>query len=183
MSAHDIWAVGWIQDGEYNGTYALHWNGSRWHMSIQPRLRQGESGLLTTVAAGPQGDLWTGSDSGAVFHWSGYSWDRSAPTPAGKKFGRGVTTILPETPHDVSIGGDRIAHFDGHAWSVVANPVTANGTVEAMAGFGQDDIWAAGLVGSPTSLHATIEHWDGQAWAVAKLDSVPGNVRTPSCKD
>ena len=184
VNARDIWAVGVLQSGAYDGTYALHWNGAKWYTSIQPRLKVNETGWLDTVAASPAGDLWTGGASldsmtDALFHWTGYSWDRATVPAHSKIAGMSINAILPLTRNDVWAAGSAMAHFDGHAWSAVADPVTSKGEIYSLAALGAKDIWAVGSSSrDPYATSPAIEQWDGTRWTMKHV--APPSGKSPS---
>lgn len=68
-----------------------------------------------------------------------------------------------------------IEHWNGTAWSIVANPAVSGASAElhAVSAISDDDAWAAGIIGSGTgSLTAfdggssLIEQWNGGQWSI-----------------
>lgn len=56
-----------------------------------------------------------------------------------------------------------IEHGNGSAWTVVASPTAADGTLNALnavAAISSSDVWAVGMSGT----HTLAEHWNGGQW-------------------
>lgn len=171
-SPNDVWAVG--------NSAILHWDGSAWTSANMPLgfdLLAGNG-----VWGSSPNDVWAVGNvmdikslvvvSGAI-HWDGTTWS------AGPTAGMDVNAIWGSGPSDVwAVGGSwkwggagEIQHWNGTAWSSVANPVAGNvralGMLNGIWGSGPSDVWAVGWWqnGPPGADGAIILHWDGAVWS------------------
>ena len=105
VSTNDIWAVGdytgYITTTLVRNTLTEHWDGSAWSVVPSPNHTGGngdEGGSLSGVAVAGTYDVW------AVGWYQGYN------------------------PNNSNFDGTITEHWNGSAWSLVANPVPAGTT-------------------------------------------------------
>ena len=149
VSANDAWAVGNYSnsDGVFL-TLAEHWDGSSWSIVSTPNVGSVYDQLYGVSALGSD-DVWavgsTEGPSGRIHtlaeHWDGVSWTvvPTPPTPNQATSLAGVNVISPAnvwavgktttrgSSHRLRIRyttGTLIEHWDGHAWSIVPNPMS-----------------------------------------------------------
>ncbi len=128
-----------------------------------------------------------------ILHWSGASWsDVNVPQPSwtyrdemfnqpihiSGGFLQGVSASGPNDAWAVGYGVGPIAlHWNGARWSIVPTARLngqdpSRGRVAALMGVvavARDDAWAVGWQPSGGGEIPLVEHWDGQAWTVARL--------------
>lgn len=106
-------------------------------------------------------DMWVVGDQpgpgllqvGVIVHWDGTTWSEQSCEGC-----QGVLrAVWGLNNHDVWAAGDRLAHFDGTAWTTVPLPMEA--TVTALWSDAHDDLWV-GIDRKPGVLH-----WNGQTWS------------------
>jgi hypothetical protein len=95
-----------------------------------------------------------------------------------------VTAISPTDAW--AVGGDGsqlIEHFNGTSWSVVASPVSGDGTLESISAANADDIFAVGSVGEEHPNASTLQ-FNGTTWnAVANGPTGHDSVDAISATD
>jgi hypothetical protein len=106
-------------------------------------------------------DVWIVADLGVIAHWDGTT---TTITPSGTTSDLG--TIWGTGPNDLWAGGSCIndpnctgstmLHWDGTAWSTVAN-FPGKYDISQIWGFGANDVWAVSDFGD-------LFHFDGTAW-------------------
>jgi hypothetical protein len=167
ISAKDAWAVG--QQPSY-AALIEHWDGTQWSNVPAPS----NSSPLDAVSADSANDVWAVGGH-TVLHWSGAQWANIAlpsqnSNPVWDDTLLGVAALSASNVWVVggnppaSCGGTipvLIAHWDGHAWSLVPN--TPQGVLFGVSASGPSDVWAVGAY--PTLLM----HYNGQQWS-----QVPG---------
>ncbi|HEV2238848.1 MAG TPA: hypothetical protein VGR57_19470 [Ktedonobacterales bacterium] len=114
-----------------------------------------------------------------IEHWDGQAW-RIAPSPAFTQSAQINDLVALAADNAWAVGsqlaGDfehthgepLIEHWDGHAWTQVADDTAAypdSGSLNKIAALAPNDMWAAG----GTDL---IQHWDGGAWRVVAHPTV-----------
>ena len=144
-----------------SGTQSLHWDGSAWR--AVPSVPNGAN--LAAVAALSDGSVvgvGGGSTGPCAVRWSGTSWEPIVLPPAPSGGGR-LTDVAGMAPDDVwAVGVDADAshaltlHWDGTAWSYVADTGVSATGLTTVAVAGPDDVWAGG--------DALLQHWDGSVW-------------------
>ena len=144
--------------------------------------------VLSKAAIDPAGRDWVAGRTfmeSAVFvgYYEGGTW-HALPAPPT----RYVAAVHPLSLGDVWIvGGARLLHWDGAAWTVTPHPRVRGLDIRDVAAVAPDDVWAVGVrsgrlmrlpgdgVGERTRLHRPVMlHWDGQAWSVVRLPELPG---------
>jgi hypothetical protein len=143
-------------------------------------------GNLVTTVPNPQGGPRLVASRALAQRWDGTSW-------------RPVTVAQPATQHALlqsvadlgshdawAVGftgdvapdtsapsGGLVEHWEGTRWVIVATPGSSAETLNAVAGTGPDDVWAAGSMNlggpPPAGDSAFFEHFNGTSW-----QAVPG---------
>jgi len=102
-------------------------------------------------------DIWIVQDIiefTGVKHFDGAAW-HAEPFANGAR----LAAVFGTAHDDVWVGGNKLWHFDGVAWSEVANP---NMQIHAIGGSGARDIWIVGY--DTTTVMPSIRRWDGERW-------------------
>jgi hypothetical protein len=122
-----------------------------------------------------------------IEHWDGQTW-RITPGPTFTQSAQINDLVALAADNAWAVGnqlaGDfehthgepLIEHWDGHAWTQVADDIIAypdSGGLIKIAALAPNDIWAVG----GTDL---IQHWDGQAWQVVAHPALSGAAGTNS---
>ena len=182
VSATDVWAVGFYQNGVTFRTLLEHWDGQHWHYVPSPNSGAGEN-MLSGVAATSATDVWAVGTREAtsnsarrtlVEHWNGHTWS-VVPSPNAGSGGNLLADVSAISRTDAwAVGDDRVAfgsalalHWNGHTWAVVktVNPgdgerflfgVVARSRTQPLA-VGSDLI-------SGFQTRALAERWNGSAW-------------------
>jgi hypothetical protein len=135
--------------------------------------------LLSGVAMTSATDGWVAATAGVnALRFDGIGWN-SAPLPSASGQVPSLHDFTAVTPNDVWAAGTTgqrfvTEHWDGAQWSVVANSDTGSYDVlYAATAAATDDAWFVGQVGSPGSVAAFAQHWNGSGWT---SDPVPATV-------
>lgn len=171
-SPADAWAGGFTA----SGPLAEHWNGTAWQVTTMPTPADARE--LTSVFATSPGNAWAAgvgrepgySGGGFSFldHWNGSRWSLVSTTAPGTVLaslggtGAGDIWSLGST---ASPAGPLVEHFDGTAWSQVADPAAGGQNLAAMAALTPRDAWAMSGNG------LLVERWNGTAWR--RTDTAP----------
>jgi len=102
-------------------------------------------------------DIWVVDDLiefRGVRHFDGTAWHA---TPFDLR--AGLSAVFGTSRDDVWAGGAQLWHFDGRAWSQVAND---NMRIYAIGGSSARDIWIAGY--DARTVMPMIRRWDGARW-------------------
>ena len=175
----DAWAVGSATDYSPGGhALTYHWDGSAWR-SVRNSCGVG----LSEVAALGSNDVWAVGGTNTC-HWNGTRWTRfpAAPAPDGQS-GINLVDVTTVSTNDVWAVGlqysscgegqvcptGEIQHWNGSAWSHVANPVPVLYGIDAIAA---NDIYAVGLGYGPAILH-----YDGTSWVEVPSGTGAGELR------
>jgi hypothetical protein len=151
----------------------LRWTGKRWAAPV--RLPTSIQAAIAPSAT----QLWAFGDgiklgqAGYVAHFTGRAW-KHGPFPVS-----GMATAA-LSPRDLWVGGNLasgkpgIEHWDGHKWRATPVPDLGLGSpsivwVTGIAAIGPDDIWAGILALANGGLSGFVLHWNGKAWARARL--------------
>jgi hypothetical protein len=184
ISATDLWAVGFDNDGSVDRTVAAHYDGSRWSVVTTPNTGPSDDDRLHAVAALASNDVWavgdaknSGIDHSLVEHWDGNAWS-IVPDAGGTTALSGVAAI---TTTDVWAVGTAtmttgpmpvIEHWDGTSWTAFSAPPGSDGvTLEGLAVAGTTDVWALGTNGS----NSVAWEFNGVGW-VDRSPSVAGTL-------
>jgi hypothetical protein len=199
ISATNVWAVG------RNDGFMLteHWNGQRWSSTGMPAGPCGnfESNCnLTGVSADSASDViavgtavlnmpggWT--PAALAYRWNGSAW-QTLPVPSGfsyttlqhvKAFSPANTWAI-GTGFSGSLSIATAAHWDGTSWTQVSTGFSTplSLTMNAIAGSGPNDIWAAGQSQSSgyhnKVRHSVLLHYDGTSWSQVTVPDTGGLV-------
>ncbi|MFZ0667678.1 MAG: hypothetical protein WAM97_18155 [Acidimicrobiales bacterium] len=140
----EAWAVGTYADKEaLDAPLAEHWDGSAWSQASVPQPT-GQQAKFNAVDDLAPDDAWAVGTS-----FSG----GAGATPAGLTL---------------------IEQWNGTTWTILPSPNGATGTpgdtnlLDAIAGTGPDDLWAAGWVlnNKLNILTLLFEHWNGTSWSL-----------------
>jgi hypothetical protein len=192
-AAGDACASGCGRSSETDRTLILRWDGVSWSQTASPS--PGSTASLYGVSAGPGDSAWavgyTGTSSGAgrtlILRWDGAAWSRAAsPSPGRDALLLGVSAGPGSTAWAVGDAcmsgcGTRLAvyrmlimHWDGKAWSLVADPgLGGDAYLYGVSAGPGDNTWAVGYVctsGCHTASEADqalILRWDGNSWSRA----------------
>lgn len=171
-SASNAWAVGafTFASGLPAGTgFALHWNGKSWSRAVSAPAAHGDP---VAVAATSPGSAWlTGctcqgsSDSVVTGLWNGHTW-KTVPTPDVKPPSAGVA--IAAAGHLAWTSGrygvmslPMLLRWTGSAWKLTSAP-SSKDIIWGVAVTSAANAWA---VGSSTTDHTTILHWNGNKWS------------------
>lgn len=158
---------------------------------------------FTGVSAATAGDAWAVGTNGLhstpsrafAEHWTGTRWTAvTVPGPAGRQTAlQGVLDLGPGNAwaagRSFGTSGSEpsrtlIEHWNGQAWAIVASPDPAGGKsgfdeLDAVAGTGPADLWAAGddFFNGPGEIHMLFEHFNGTTWT-ATTTHIPGIAKS-----
>lgn len=134
-----------------------------------------QGGVTTTLTSGANltiNGLWGTAENnvlavdqgGRLLRFDGSTWRIEATNLRGVTaggLGRNLVDVWAARADDVWAVGDRlVAHFDGTAWTDLADDV---GRYRSVWGSGPNDVWAVGSDG--------IGHWDGTQWTLDRTMS------------
>jgi hypothetical protein len=184
-SATSCFAVGASLVKLASATVVEHWDGVKW--SIVPSADPSGSGpdvALDAVSCVSDSNCFAVGSTGAatlIEHWDGATWSIVAgPGPTGADgvelngvscsdasncFAVGGTFNSPAGPSGEESFGTLIEHWDGTAWSSVADARDDSAT--SLAGVACPAPSGCFAVGDA----ATPLHWDGAAWSIAAFDT------------
>jgi hypothetical protein len=144
LSSSDIWAVGFQNDNQLNGSRTLteHWNGSTWSVIASPNPGsppscngQNSGNMLNAAAELAANDVWS----------------------VGFQFS--CTNLLKPM----------ILHWNGTKWNVVPSPALRtndNSALNGIAALSNNNIYAVGYQPAANGAVLTlVEHWNGSAWS------------------
>ena len=171
-AADNLWAVGYLEPQITPLPLAMHWNGTRWHVTRAPA-----GGILQDVSAHHDGGVWAvGSSAPGVRHAllamharAGWHVDPNAPA-------QDLEAIAWRRPYDAWAVGDAPAsppvylqplamHWNGSSWSFVPTPaLQQSAELRGVAAISSDRAWA---VGTLAFTHPLMLRWDGKAWHLA----------------
>jgi hypothetical protein len=151
-SAGVVFAAGFEYGGGLSDDYGyvMQRTADGWMTSFTSRPPENVVDLSGSSAT----DAWAVSGYyDRILHWTGSYW--STATTPWHLWGIGAAAAT-----DVwAVGGDRTAHFDGTAWSLVPNPVSGTSvTLGEVTVRTSSDVWVGGSNG-------TLLRWNGTAFA------------------
>jgi hypothetical protein len=200
VSARNIWAVGYYDDGDIDHPQPLieHWNGARW--TVAPGPDPGGAAGVTTlfgVTAVSAQNIWAvgyyGQTSGnqtLVEHWNGSVW-AVVPSPesglltgvaaSSRRNAWAVGYYWPEQP---TVPNTLVEHWNGATWKVVPSPDRPGpGDPNLLTGAAVTsarNAWAVGYYANAPlgegAEQTLIEHWNGQAWKIAPSPNPGGSA-------
>jgi IPT/TIG domain-containing protein len=173
---------------------------STWNAVSSPNSGAGAN-LFASISADPANaaDVWavglflngSGISQTLAEHWNGSAWSIvSTPnTGAGDNVLESVVTIDSNDawavgysrPDNSSARQSLTEHWDGTAWSVVANPqvASASNSLFAVAAITSTDMWAVGVsVLSSTQWISLVMHYDGTSWTLFSATPSKGTIGT-----
>jgi len=171
-SASNLWAVGYVEPLITPLPLAMHWNGTKWHVTRAPA-----GGTLQDVSAHDQGGVWAvGTSAPGIRHsllamHGRLGWNVDSDAPA-----QDLEAITWRRPFDAWAVGDAPAspplflqplamHWNGSSWSAVPTPaLQQTADLRGVAAISPNDAWA---VGTLAFSHPLMLHWDGTAWRLA----------------
>lgn len=198
-STHDVWAVGdYTYKGAIQRTLAEHWNGSSWSIVTSPNTGSNWNDFSAITAISPH-DVWavgtfsSGSEPLQTLteHWDGATWSVVA-SPNASSSDNNLLGVAAASMNDIWAVGryfslpdsstqPLIEHWNGTAWSIVANPSpgsTSFASYEAITAVSPQDVWAIGSYqnkNNNTIFKTLIEHWDGTTWKIVASPDVQTN--------
>lgn len=129
--------------------------GKTWYVEVG----YGDYGNLSEVWGSAPTDVYAVGQQATLFHFDGVQWDR-VTIPGWYE----VTAMWSSSPRDVfALSKERIAHFDGIAWTEVAE---ADRPLRAIWGASSRDVFAAGS--------GLVLHYDGDSWTTMGVPPLPG---------
>ncbi|MGW3645595.1 hypothetical protein [Streptomyces sp. NPDC000878] len=161
VSARDVWAYGWDQQGETLG----HYDGKRWTETPLPA----EQGYGFAKLAAVPGKTWLVSDT-AINSYSHGVW-QSTPLPTGVR----ISAIEARTAHDAWAVGQFgyvgqpsrsvLLHWDGRSWTETA-PAGSNLTLSAVYQESARSVWVTALTpySEDEPQQSKVLHWNGRTW-------------------
>ncbi|MFF3371434.1 hypothetical protein ACFYXF_00590 [Streptomyces sp. NPDC002680] len=161
VSAHDVWAYGWDQEGETLG----HYDGKRWTQTPLPA----EQGYGFAKLAAAPGRAWLVSDT-AINSYAHGVW-RSTPLPSGVH----INAIEARTAHDAWAVGrfalvgqpsrSVLLHWDGRSWTETA-PAGSDLGITAVYQESARSVWVTALTPyvEDEPQQTKVLHWNGRTW-------------------
>ena len=199
------WAVGEHLNSDYQDRALIEtWNGKSWSIADNPQPGSVRDMLFGASAVSPS-DVWVvGDQEGGngrfetlAEHWDGSTWT-VVPTPDPGSGGNHLYAVDAVSPDDVWTAGQQLGdefpdqglveHWDGHSWSVVDLPVSADASV-MLTGIAatpnlsssplSNAVWVDGEADNPfTGGHPLVEGYQNGAWSVANLPASAGSIWT-----
>jgi hypothetical protein len=177
----DIWAVGGSGDS-YEYGQSLRWNGATWTVSVSQ-----SSCEFYGVWGTSSSDVWAVGSADAmtescIYRCDGTAWKEHTGFATGPLKG-----IWGSAANDVwAVGGNIsdngvISHWDGSAWTVVAqgSELLELYGLTAVWGSSSSDVWAISS--------QNVAHWNGQAWAIEQCMgyaySLAAGSTQPNCQE
>ncbi len=123
-------------------------------------------------------DLWMVDDQAkTVRNGDGINWVLALTAPPNEYF----NAVWGSSPDDVWVGGTRLRHWDGAAWSDLTPPgllLEPSHTVRTLRGSTSDDVWLGATLPAAAVI-SKMFHWDGSSWTdLTPPDSVTGGSTT-----
>lgn len=195
VSAGDAWAVGYyVSDYGVAQTLIKRWDGTTWNLVPSANTGALMDNQLFGVQAVSANDVWavgTASNDEGVFeslieHWNGTTWS-IVSSPNVSTYENILRDLAVVSANDIWAVGQYTnfasyatravtMHWNGTAWSIVANPGVGSGTntLNGVDAVSASNVWAVGEFHAFSGGNrALVEHWDGTAWNVVPI-SVPG---------
>jgi len=195
VSAHDIWAVGFYDNGG-SGTRTLieRWNGTSWKAIKSPNVGAGNNFLLA-VTATSSGSAWAvghylkgTTNQTLVEHWDGKTWKViKSPSPGGPTSSSILTGIAATSGHNAwAVGGitsgtvsrTLVMRWSGTSWKVIKSPEVVGSFLEGVAATSAGNAWAVGYSAQGAASQTLIEHWNGTSWKRVKSPNPGGSTHS-----
>lgn len=179
------WAVGSIDDGPRTATRSLvmRWADGRWNAVPTPDV-----GQLDGIDGTAPSDLWAVGRNGSL-HWDGSWWQAVPVATSPEEYDYLLSVTAPASDDAWAVGTAQarsnkyyhglLEHWDGKAWSRVALPPKLhNFLLDAVAGTGPRDVWAAGAYLTPdrAGSPALLMHYAGDEWETVPAPRISGNA-------
>ncbi len=185
LAAGNVWTVGRSRAGT---ALVEHWDGTAWTVTTTPTVSAGLDG----VAAVSPTNIWAvgdavtnpdGTHAALIMHYDGTSWQRVAnPVSLPAAFtGTALTSVsavnatdiwaVGATTDQLGLAQPLIEHWNGTAWSRVANPPRPAGishyALGGVAALTATDAYAVGGLSHEdlSGGDAYLVHWNGTAWS------------------
>lgn len=227
LSADDVWAIGNTQTYTSNRTISQalveRWNGQTWQVMPEPAQPTRGTLMLQALSMTSDNDIWV---IGGIYiqqqnasttylqhylaHWDGSHWSTSQLPPElqngtllsvkavapGDVWVSGTTGPIP-APQGAVSGEPRLAHWDGHTWSITPLPSaisTYQGALPSLAATSAQDVLAVGYTTNTHGLSGTssvvdapfvvnkqntapvIVRWNGSRWSQMPLPTADGSL-------
>jgi hypothetical protein len=125
-----------------------------------------------TWAVGYSGNAGIAADRGLIEHWDGAQWT-IVPSP-NTYSSEHLYAVAAVSANDIwAVGqyfnqnpyryGALIVHWNGSAWSAVANPAT--NSMYGVAALSSNNVWAIG--------ESQVLHWNGSSWSIVPSPQAP----------
>lgn len=138
-------------------------------------------GNLVTTLPNPQGGPRLAVSRALAERWNGTSWQQVAIAQPATKHVRlqAVADLGPDdawavgflgdvAPETTAPSGSLVEHWNGTRWQIISTPGGSAETLNAVAGTGPDDVWAAGSLNlappRPAGDNTFFEHFNGTRW-------------------
>jgi hypothetical protein len=201
LTNKNVWATGYQQPAPGTAApLAEHWDGVSWQRTETPTPDGQPYGILEGVSAISNDDVWAvgfasavsgGASTTLAEHWDGTAWT-IVPTaqPPGSTWSalQSVTAVAPDDVwavgyyYDSGDGGSVIEHWDGSAWSIVANADPGDSYhagLQSISAHNAGDVWAVGYYYDSIGAGNTLtEHWNGTAWKLVDSPNEPDSPDT-----
>ena len=141
------------------------YDGTSW----SPVFNTGES-YYTCVWGSDATDVWCGSTTNSISHWSGTSWT-SYVLPSYNYF-QDMWGMSSSDIYAVGQSGNTnlgtVWHYNGSIWTEVTPPGITNSVFYSVWGTASNDVY---VVGDGT----TIRRWNGSSWGTVNMSGLPAN--------
>jgi len=184
VSANDVWAVGYYNNGTAARTLILHWDGTGWGLVSSPNHGSSSNELygVTAVAANnvwAVGSYVNASNVGQtlVLHWDGSTWSTTTGANIGTQ-GNVLYGISAASASDIWAVGfydnsnsprrTLILHWDGSIWAAVSSPNvgTHNTYLTGVAALSGGNTWAVGYYDTNSGGQTVILRLNGNTWSI-----------------
>ncbi len=194
VSASDVWAVGYYNNGTFLRTMTMRWNGANWNTVSSPNPFLSLAAGLRGVTVISANDVWavggyvglTAILQTMTMHWNGSSWSivTSPNTGSGNT---GLVSVSGTASNNVwAVGlyydGTRYLslseHWNGSSWSIVSTPTFGTGEngLGGVVATSQNEAWAVGGYDSGTMTQTLALHWNGTQWEQTPSEN-PGTAQ------
>src|SRR5439155_10332443 len=149
LSASDIWAVGYPNNGGAARSLITHWDGANWSVVPSPNPHPTYNALDGVAAIAPD-NVWAVGEQTGILHWDGTSWTQVF-SPGPSVYLRDISAL---SASDIWVVGNQYAlpsytvvlHWNGVNWSRLSSPnlpVNEN-VLQGVAAVAANDVWAVG---------------------------------------
>jgi hypothetical protein len=191
VSTTEAWAVGYSVNAGAHAALTERWNGKAWAVVAVPAY-PGHTTILAGVASVSSTDRWAVGNATegtqlaqtyALF-WGGSKWARVVTLNVAKSYNAlgAVSGTSEDDVWAVGVSGSSgagpfntlIEHWNGTKWSIVPSPNVkgASNQLVSVSAFSATNVWAVGLVQTPSAFGTLTEHWNGTKWDVVASPNV-----------